>query len=130
MRILFAIIVLLVLSNGIGFYLGMLPSVAASEAYVSLQFNTASLGLFAAGCAGFIARRHFVLAAVAVYAVFWLLAMRKLHEFSHALSQGLTYADIISLNILPICLSITSAGIGAFLGQYLARIQVARAKAA
>lgn len=126
MRISIGAIVMLVIAIAAGRAFDLLVTAVASAAHISLQPGTALLGMCAAACGAFVAKRGFIPIAIGVYAAFWALALYYVHKFRF----DLTYADLISSNVAPIALSLACAGVGAFLGQYLARVGKARGAAA
>ncbi|WP_163838479.1 hypothetical protein [Pseudoxanthomonas sacheonensis] len=108
---------MLVITIAVGSAFDLLVTAAASAVHASLQPATALVGMLAAACGAFVAKRGFVPTAIGVCAAFWALALYHVHKFSF----GLTYADLISSNAAPIALSLACAAVGALLGQYLAR---------
>jgi len=118
MRIAIGAVAMLIIVVALGSVMDLHVTAAASAAHASPQFATALLGLLAAACGGFIARRaHFAPIAMAVYTVFWALAIYYVHRFP----LGLTYADLVSSNAVPIATSLSAVGIGALFGQNLAK---------
>lgn len=127
MRIALGTATLLIIAIALGSALNLHVTAAASAAHASPQFATALLGLFAAACGGFIARRAiFAPIAMAGYATFWALAIYYVHRFP----LGLTYAHLLSSNAVPIAISLSAVGIGALFGCNLAQIRMARRSAA
>ncbi len=100
----------------LGLILNLNVTAAALASSASPQLTTALLGLFAACCGGFIARRAlFAPIAIASYAIFWALAIYHIHRFP----LGLTYTDLIFNNAVPIAISLFAVGLGAMLGHKL-----------
>lgn len=118
MRIFAGAIIMLVIAIALGIAFDQLVIAAASSVHASLQPGTALLGMLAAACGAFVARRRFVPIAIGVYTALWTLALYHVHRFAFSL----TYADLVSSNAAPIALSLACAGVGALLGQYLARV--------
>jgi hypothetical protein len=119
MRIALAMTVFLIIAVVLGGYLDLLVTAAGSAQQASPQWGVAYLGLFAATCGGFISRRrYFVFIAIAVYSIFWALAIHHLHAFP----GDRAYAGLMASNARAIAISLFSVVVGAFLGWHLSRI--------
>lgn len=87
---------------------------------VNSVLQSVVLGFLATAIGGFIARRGFVLPALGLWLVEWLLAVYVLYFIAAPTGQA-SFLAIAQINLLSIVLSALAVATGALLGQSLAR---------
>lgn len=102
--------------------------ISLADFTVNPELKSVVLGFFGAAIGAFIARRDFVLPALGLWLVGWVLVAYLLYSIAAPTGHA-SFLAIAQINFLSIVLSTLAVAIGALLGQFLANRAHTRAPA-